>query len=301
MLPSVKIPLWFKKRRSCMTLSRNGFVFFAMLMALLFGSINHNNNLGFILTFLLGGMACVSLVHTLRNLTGLTLTATRSEPVFAGQQAAFDILVEAGNQSRPSLSFAFPGSPATSTGIPADSPKTVTVLHDTHKRGLLTPGSVDITTTYPLGLFQIRTSFAIKGSCLVYPRPVPGPLITAPAPGDDDNQGESAGSGVDDFDGLDTYQPGDPLRRVSWKAYSRGQGMQTKKFAGQQGRTMLFNPEALPGHDLEQKLSRICHMILRADALHLTYGLQLGSKIITPGGGGSHKHQCLRELALANA
>ena len=65
--------------------TRQGFVFFALLLAILFGSMNHNNNLGFLLTFLLGGIAFVSIFHTYRNISGLTLSSAKVSPVFAGQ------------------------------------------------------------------------------------------------------------------------------------------------------------------------------------------------------------------------
>jgi uncharacterized protein (DUF58 family) len=102
---------------------------------------------------------------------------------------------------------------------------------------------------------------------------------------------------VDDFTGLEGYRPGDPLQHISWKTLSRGQGLYTKKFEGARGRTLFFNPEALPGRDQEWKLSRVCHMVLAAEARRISYGLQLGVRIIGPGSGGSHKRKCLRELA----
>ena len=41
-----------------------GFVYLGMVLALLLGSINYNNNLGYLLTFLLGGLLLVSLRQT---------------------------------------------------------------------------------------------------------------------------------------------------------------------------------------------------------------------------------------------
>lgn len=291
------IPIPFTGRRTLIGPTRNGMIFFGMLFALLLGSINHNNNLGFILTFLLGGMACVSLIHTLRNLFGFIVVSKRAEPVFAGQPASFAILVDTPGP-RPNLSFAFTGGRPSIENLQAEGPHVFAVLHDTAKRGLLQPDRINVATTYPLGLFLARTSFPFQGSCLVYPRPIAGPMVTAPTEGEDEVGEKSGGSGVDDFEGLQAYQPGDPMQHISWKAYSRGQGLHTKKFEGRQGRTLLFSLETLPGRDLEQKLSRICFMILRADALHLVYGLQLGKTIIAPDLGGPHRRKCLREIAL---
>ena len=106
------------------------------------------------------------------------------------------------------------------------------------------------------------------------------------------------GAGVDDFAGLETYQRGDPLQHISWKTLSRGQGLYTKKFEGQLGKTLYFNPDILPGRDFETKISRICHMVRTAEAIRRPYGLKIGTKVIAPDLGGPHKRLCLRELAL---
>jgi uncharacterized protein (DUF58 family) len=123
-------------------------------------------------------------------------------------------------------------------------------------------------------------------------------MVTARAWDQSESAGDSGGEGVDDFAGLFVYQPGDPLQRVSWKSYSRGQGLLTKKFEGQVGKTVYFDLEAVGGPDVEFRISRICHMILSAEAMHLSYGLKLGKKILEPDQGAPHKRQCLRALAL---
>lgn len=76
------LPIKLRHRYLYILPTRHGLVFFAILMAILVGSINHNNNLGFILAFLLGGISFISIFHTFRNLSGLTLLSARATPVF---------------------------------------------------------------------------------------------------------------------------------------------------------------------------------------------------------------------------
>lgn len=294
------LPVRTGGRWTYVRLTRSGFVFIGMLLILLFGSINHANNLGFLLTFLLGSIAFVSLFHTLRNVSGFSPVSIRAEPVFAGQNASFAVTMPSVFRPRPSVSLSFPGGEEATVHLDADGGRTIRVLHPADQRGLLKPPVLMVSTTYPLGLFRAWALLPVDASCLVYPRPLASPFITSGGPvKDDDSDGEKGGAGVDDFIGLETYRRGDPLQHISWKALSRGQGLHTKKFEGQQGRTLYFNPDALPGHDLEEKLSRICAMVLKADALRLAYGLRLGDRFIEAGQGGSHKRQCLQELALA--
>ena len=68
-----------------------GLLYAGMIAALLVGSINHNNNLGYLLTFLLGSMLLVAVRSGWRNLREITVTGGRARPVFAGREARFDL------------------------------------------------------------------------------------------------------------------------------------------------------------------------------------------------------------------
>jgi uncharacterized protein (DUF58 family) len=295
-IPSAKA--FFSVRGIRFAPTRYGALYFAMLAALLLGSVNHNSNLGYIITFLLNGMALVSLFHSWRNISDISAAAVRARPVFALQSAFFDIQLRSERRDHPGLSLSFPGGVPTETNLCRDTQQMVQVALHAPKRGLLRPGVLIIATDYPLGLFLVWRSIPVFSTCLVYPAPAAGPLMPVPGPDEKNSEGDAGGRGVDDFSGLETYQPGDPLQHISWKAYSRGQGLHTKKFEGWQGKSMYFSPDALAGTDFELKLSRICHMIITAEAMRIAYGLRLGELVIRPATGEKHKRQCLRELAL---
>ena len=65
-----------------------------VLGLMLIGSINYNLSLGHALVFLLAGIGMVAMVHTFRNLVRLRLTPGRANPVFAGETAYFQIVLE---------------------------------------------------------------------------------------------------------------------------------------------------------------------------------------------------------------
>ncbi len=294
------LPIRLRHRRLYVLPTRYGLLFFGILLAILIGAINHNNNLAFILAFLLGGISFVSIFHTFRNLSGITLISARAKPVFAGQPASFEISIKNPGTTRWSLSFAFSRIPQTTIDLDSKSQQDITVSHATEMRGMLKPTKLIISTIYPLGLFRCWSSLNLNIHCLVYPIPMPGSTVTNRGFDTNDNSGESGGPGVEDFAGLKNYSPGDPLQHISWKSFSRGQGLQTKIFEGQTGRSLYFDLASLPGHDLEWKLSRLCHMVLKAESHRLNYGLRLGNQRIEPNHGGTHKQRCLRILALAD-
>ena len=75
-----------------------GLIFGLMAFAMLMGSMNYNNNLSFVLTFVLIGIGFVSMHQCQRNLVGLELTFAGADPVFAGQ--AIRIRIAVTNQSK---------------------------------------------------------------------------------------------------------------------------------------------------------------------------------------------------------
>ena len=78
-----------------------GLIFGLMAFAMLLGSMNYNNNLSFVLTFLLTGIGFVAMHQCQRNLVGLELSFRRSDPVFAGQSHQFRIAVTNHIEERP--------------------------------------------------------------------------------------------------------------------------------------------------------------------------------------------------------
>ena len=65
-----------------------------MLMA----AINFQNNLSYALTFLLSTLLVVATLHTVANLSGLTIRAVRALPAFPGQQSDFELMIERSKQ-----------------------------------------------------------------------------------------------------------------------------------------------------------------------------------------------------------
>jgi uncharacterized protein (DUF58 family) len=157
-----------------------------------------------------------------------------------------------------------------------------------------------VESLFPLGLFRARAGIPSDPVCLVYPRPVHGrPLLFSGAPGGDSGpEKASENPGADDFQGLLPYQPGHRVRRIAWKALSRGQGLFVKNFTLDGERPVMLDFDSLPSGDTEHRLSVLCGMVLRASAMDLEYGLGLPGTNLEPGRGDSHRQACLKALAL---
>ena len=295
---SIPQPRTLPKNRTQIRPTRYGIVFMLLLAGMFLGSINYNNNLGFLLTFLLGSMAFVSIAHTYKNLAGLTVVSAGAEPVFAGGRAVFKLIVDGAGKYRFGIGFTFRGAKTALHDIKGGSKNRVNVGLPASPRGILEAGPLTVTSDYPLGLFRAQFIVNQKFECIVYPQPIAGSVQTIAEEKTAGGDEGVSGPGTDDFKGLKAYLPGDPLQRISWRASSRGQGLFTKDFDGQYGASFYLDWYSLEGTNAEHKLSLLCRWILTAHQRNLTYGLKLPGCRLEPGNGKIHKNRCLKALAL---
>lgn len=288
------------QRRIFILPTRRGFGFAFVLLLMLLGNINYNLSLGYVLTFLLGTTAAMTMLHAFRNMAKLEIRAGHNEAVFAGDKASF--LFHFHNTSTlPRYQLSLRDSQGCNTlfDLPAQEHTQVMLTIPATKRGWLDSGGLTLSTEFPLGLFYAWSYLHFDARCLIYPRPaVPVPL---PASLVQDGSGKLAGSGDDDFAGLRNYVAGDALQRIAWKAYAREQGLQVKQFSAQQGHELWLDWFLMPSLLPELKLELLTRWVLTADAQNLSYGLRLPGVEIAPFHGTSHRADCLGILALYTA
>lgn len=275
--------------------TRYGAMFAALLLAMLIGSSNYNNNLGFLLVFLLGGVLMVSSTVTYKNISGIRVKSWKAAAVFAGDQAVFDLDIQSPpDAEKRSVTFNL-GSGSTLSDLPSTG--RIRIYLPTAGRGILTPGPLTLSTVFPLGLVRAEILLDIDARCPVYPTPFWGEAQGAMPSAAPQGEANRRHSGTEDFQGLRTYQPGDPPRQIAWKTLSRGKGLYIKEFTEPDAEAIELNWRTVPGRNIEQKLSTICGMILRLHPTHRDYGLQLPGTMLLPARGEAHKHRCLAVLA----
>lgn len=275
-----------------------GLVFGATLFVMLLGALNYNNNLAFMLTFLLGGVALIATYHTYRNINRLAVRGGRCSPTFAGQPAHFKLMVDNlnGNERYAVELVASDGS-RSRADIAANSLSALELAVPTQRRGRHALGVVTIQTTYPIGVYRAWSYVDPQASCIVYPRPIglDRPPPPSHAVGSDEGRQHH---GTDDFLGFRDYTAGDSPRHIHWKALARGQPIMTKQFSRPESQELWLDWDTLEGVDFESRLSQLCQWVLDAESAGCRYGLRLPKQIIEQGSGDDHKHRCLEALAL---
>lgn len=292
-------PIVLSQRRVFVMPTRNGTVFAAVVMLLLIGSINYSLSLGYALTFLLGGLGVVAILHAFRNLAQLRITPGRTEPAFAGEHCAYSLVLHnLRNEPRPALLLSADGAEPVLLMVPARACAEAKVLLPAPRRGWLRPGRMRLETRYPLGLIRAWSYIEPDLRCLVYPKPeqAPPPL---PRGGSHAFGMQGAARGSDDFLGLRNYQAGDSPRHIAWKAVAGDAPPMTKQFAGSGSADIWLDWSELPPQlDVEARLSRLAAWVLAAQRADASFGLRLPGLARTPARDDAHVRDCLKALAL---
>ncbi|MBI5613217.1 MAG: DUF58 domain-containing protein [Gammaproteobacteria bacterium] len=279
--------------------TRNGLMFTLVLTALLLAAVNYNNGLAYLLTFLLAGVAVVSILYANRNLLRLRVAAAACPPVFAGETAYFGItLTNDHADTRLGVVIECRKHEVARVDIPARASVTVMLPVPSRARGYLDCPPFTVCTYFPLGLFRAWSRrIALAHRCLVYPRPARAEVVP-PQSGSASGDRPGPAPGGDDFAGLRPFRLGDPPQHVSWKAAARGQGLHTKQFSGSGQDSVWLEWQAFAPLDGEARLSRLTRAVLDAERAGLRYGLRLPAQEFAPDSGAVHRRRCLEALAL---
>nr|WP_305888659.1 DUF58 domain-containing protein [Methylomonas sp. SURF-2] len=289
-------PIQLDQRRVFILPTRQGLLFVLLIVLVLLIAFVYNNNLAYMLGFLLASVFFVTILHSFKALSGLVVRAGQHQPVFAGDQALFNfVLHNPGDQARPAIDVSL-REPRTIRLRPGET-QTVSLAVPAEKRGWLACDTLTLSSCYPLGLFRAWSPLRFDSRVLVYPQPA---KLELPFPETDSGpggQGQSKREG-DEFYGLKSYQSGDPIRQIHWKAYAKGRGLHSKQYAGASSLELWLDYETTPGADAEARLGQLCRWLVDAEQAGRRYGLLLPGVRLEPDRGAAHNQACLSALAL---
>ncbi len=283
--------------------TRAGWGFAATLLVMLLASINYQLNLGYGLTFLLGGAALVSMHQTHANLRRLVLHLRPLTPVFAGEPATLEVVLANPDQARHAVGLALHEAGRHGMAfcdVPAQGSTVARLRWTPPRRGRLPVPVLQVETHFPLGLFRAWTLWRPAATLRVWPAPErPAPPLPL---------GESAGepaasaprrAGGSEFDGVRPWRRGDALRQVAWKKVARSGELVSRdtQTSAAQALRLDWAASGGSGADAEARLSRLAAWVLAADAAGLAYALQLPGMQLPRAGGEAQRRAALDALA----
>jgi uncharacterized protein (DUF58 family) len=285
--------------------TKQGFAFIFVLFILLIGSMNYNNNMGYLLTFTLGSMMLVSILHTHRMLHGLRIEAGQTHSVFAGERVLFQLCLDNRHHvARFDLHFQVQTPLKTweevaICNVPENQKNHINLPIASYRRGRFALPRIRISSVFPLGLFEVWSYVFIENEAIIYPNPVGQRTFPVRQHADHAAQGQHPSPQGEDFIGYRNYKTGDSPRHIDWKAAARGQEGLIKQFGGHSTHSFTFSwADVQHLENIDSAISQLALWVNMAETQQLPYGLQLPHLDLKQGYGDTHYHHCLTALAL---
>lgn len=266
----------------------------------------YNNNLIYILAFVLFSIFFISMIETHNMLKGVKVRVLGVHDSVAGQPIRGQIQLQNTSGDRKLLVRI----QAVKKDMRSKVPVTVNIVnpHSTHlspfqlkglPRGVYSMPRMSISSTAPLGLFRAWSYFSAAEKMYVYPIPEGTEYMNqkkAIAVDESHRNGFKVKSG-DDFHQHRDYQPGDPLRQVDWKVFARKRKLLSRQYEGESDRILRFSYMDLANMEPEKRLSQLAKWVDKATAMQLPFELIMPNKSLNYGQGKGHMVKCQRELA----
>ncbi|MFK7993164.1 MAG: DUF58 domain-containing protein [Granulosicoccus sp.] len=281
--------------------SKRGCAFLIALLLMLVASINYSLSLGYALCFLLTGLFCATLLHTYRNLAGLSVSTINSHDAFAGENVIFNVrLRNSLARTRHGIRVTA-GNGVARVRIPPNGHVDANIAIKTTSRGICLLGRLTLQSDWPLGLWTCWSYLHVASKALVYPEPElaapPLPMVSGHDEGMPTNS-PTAG----DVSGLRDYQPGDSIGSIAWKSAARGLGLKSRTFDDEPSHAAtILDLRQATNSGLEAQLSRLCAWVLQAEQTQTEYAFELPEFSLGKSHGKEQKAQALRALALFGA
>ena len=284
--------------------TKAGWAFGLTLLVMLLASINYQLNLGFALTFLLGGAALVAMHQTHGNLRRLMLRIKPPLAVFAGEPATLEIVIDNPGHERHGVGmglFEARRHGMTFCDVPAMGSTVLRLRFTPSQRGRHRLPTLLVETHFPLGLFRAWTVWRPAATALVYPAPEQPaqPLPPNQPSGSGELQTRSGTGG--EFEGVRSYRRGDPLRQVVWKKVARTGELVSRDTSAGATQVLLLDYAAAGNAAAEARLSRLTAWVLAAERADQGYGLRLPGLVLAQGAGETQRRAALEALALWQA
>ncbi len=275
-----------------------GMLLLTLLLFIL--GINFQNSLVYAVCFWLLALLVLNILHTYRNLAGLTLKVIGIEPCFAGENAllTLELSCEA-DKKKYAVQLGWPEHDLSEVNLAESNHLRVQLAYPTQRRGRWTPPRITVRTHYPLGLAVAWSYLLSDISGLVYPKPQEQTALQPNIPNHSEHSsGHEIPGGSHDFGGIRDYQPGDAPRRIHWAKYAQTGELHSKTFIDYSSPECWLDWDALPFPDAEARLSHLCSQVLTCHAEQQEYGLNIPGTRLEPQWSEAHKNRCLTALAL---
>ena len=308
-----KAPAVLSRRHIYILPTRFGVIFAILLFGMLLGSMNYSLSLGFALTFLLAGVGHAAMLHTWRNIAHLEIKLQHIHPTFAGEPLQVEVVIsETKGRDRTGVLLHFECELPVMTqmaDINAHTETNIMLSHNTKLRGALKPARIKVYTEFPLTLCHAWAYVQLDATAIIYPALSQSDQHTESSLDatldDKASNTSSRQAGTEDFAGHRTYQTGDNLKKVNWKASSKLNDVEfgipnllLKEYEGLSANSLVLDWAHTAGLPHEARISLLARWIVDATETSQAFTLNIPQLRINKDTGSAHMHACLKALAL---
>ncbi len=284
-------------------ITRSGWIYVVLTIAVGFAAVNTANNLIYVITSTLLGFMLISGIAGKANLEAVQVTVSLPDEIYA--ESPTPVVVRVRNRRRFLPAFLVTVQVGSERVFihhldrAGEDSRTIPIRFA--RRGLSPPIPIWVASPFPFGFFvRVRFLDSIPPA-LVYPKLTPCPLPALPpreaVKGEDKTSEHHAG---DDHDlrSIREYQPGDPLKKIHWKSSARTGRWLTKEFSVAARTTVVVDLNHMRGVPMEKALSCAAFIISAAIRQGTAVALVAGDRRYEPGSSLRHKRKLLEVLAL---
>jgi uncharacterized protein (DUF58 family) len=288
------LPIVLHRRRVYIVPTGFGAAFTVLLLVMLVGSLNYNNNAALLLTCLVGSASAASMLAAFRSLNGLRLTAVRQGHAMAGEPLVLQLIFAGSDHPHTSVRITMQDQ-AEAFAVPAHGELAVSMNLATSARGWQALPRIKLWSHWPLGLFHAWSWIHPDHAVLVWPHPeTSGP---PPVHAGETGQRQRLHQG-EDIAALRDYRIGDPQRHIAWKQSARHTNLLVKDFeepeSQEEWRLDWRQIAQLP---TEARIARLARWLGEAEAVGRPTSLWLPNDEIGLGHGRNHYTRCMDALA----
>jgi uncharacterized protein (DUF58 family) len=237
------------------------------------------------------------------NLRKLTPELLPPAELYAGTLTTFQLVIHNAKRRMPSFLIRLEcpgGQNATVPLVPRQGTASTRVQLSFPVRGRAGISRIIVSSPFPVNFFTRYWTFALDATFVVFPRMIPGSATGDGTGMERPGKNLLMSRGMDgELERISGYSGSEPLRMIHWKLSARGDDLLVKEFGRQALQPVIIDLDTLPGHTLEERISRAAWLVKRWVSKR-PVGLLLDGRTIPAEAGQRHGSLLLTELALYN-
>jgi uncharacterized protein (DUF58 family) len=277
-----------------------GWAMIAIVLFLFILGTNYQNNIVLSMSYFVSALLLLSLFHSYQYFTQHELRFMPFEPEFENRDIQLHCQIKSAKR--------YPGGEFLLSAKGRNAQFKLAATYDSadlhlalppFPRGLHMCSRIKVECFYGFGLFRCWSYLQPKQKILVYPRASKVPINLHNTQQDKDTAifQSPHKTQSDGLQGIRNHIDTDPIHHVSWKHVAKGQGLLTKDFTENTGKSGWLRLSDVSHPDLEDGLRKMSYQVQELSQAQVEFGLDLGSTKILPQSGFSHLQNCLFQLA----